>query len=292
MKIHPPRCVLIVIIVGSAFFVGCSVGRSSSTPIEAQHSYSTNFPLTETPISEGGKWTNASSVGICCAVKTISGAAYGMAPDEGADSAAIFTDLMWLPDQSVEETIHLSNVDPNNYQEVEIRLRTAYSAGPCTDSPAYPHQTSGPCGPTYNINASIAPTHPYVQSGLAYGPVGNVCNPGGDSPCFDTSPLAQANCSLTFPGTSTSICTFAEGDTIIGQIQGSVGSGGNVVTAWHTQTATGNVVQLFQYRDTRSWVPQNGSPGIGFYYQKTGFDNSQNDFGISRVLLKDTLSNY
>src|SRR5450432_4364789 len=53
-------------------------GTAVTTPCQAsQKTYTTNFPLTEKPISEGGVWTNGGSVGLDWTdVQTTSGLAF------------------------------------------------------------------------------------------------------------------------------------------------------------------------------------------------------------------------
>jgi chitodextrinase len=94
------------------------------------HSYSTSFPLTENPISEGGHWINGASVGLDWSdVRTVAGLAYGTETGSGGydDSTAILTGA-WGPDQTCQATVHSINQNSNVYEEVECRLRSAISA--------------------------------------------------------------------------------------------------------------------------------------------------------------------
>ena len=43
---------------------GVSVLPTACTSAGTHRTYTTNFPLTENPISEGGKWTNGQTVGL------------------------------------------------------------------------------------------------------------------------------------------------------------------------------------------------------------------------------------
>lgn len=88
--------------------------------------YSTNFDLTESPISEGGKWFNAGQ--LWTNVRTASGLAFGSngARDTYDDSYAYLSGF--APDQQAEAVIH---VDPNltgTPHQVEMLLRWADSA--------------------------------------------------------------------------------------------------------------------------------------------------------------------
>jgi chitodextrinase len=97
-------------------------------------SYSTNFPLTENPISEGGKWINGNTVGLKWSnVSTTPGLAIGSDAGTGAydDATALLTGT-WGPDQTVQATLY--DFNPNNgiFEEVELRLRSSLSANSCT----------------------------------------------------------------------------------------------------------------------------------------------------------------
>ena len=110
----------------SAFLVLSTVGFSQT--------YTTNFALTENPISEGGRWVNGGTVGLDWTnVSTTSGLAIG---HEGGivdytDATALLTGS-WGPDQSAMATIHTVNQNDACYEEVELRLRSSLSAHSCT----------------------------------------------------------------------------------------------------------------------------------------------------------------
>ena len=99
----------------------------------ASRTYSTRFPLTENPISEGSNWINGQTTGIDWHdVSTTPGLAIGHQSGKSyTDGTALLTGT-WGPTQSVEATVH--TVHPNDacYQEVEMRLRSALSAHSCT----------------------------------------------------------------------------------------------------------------------------------------------------------------
>jgi hypothetical protein len=97
--------------------------------------YTTKFPLTEDPISEGGKWINGKKNGLDWAnVRTTPGFAFGTEiggnrPElqKYDDSTALLTGT-WGPEQTAQATVHRVNKDDDNiYQEVELRLRSALS---------------------------------------------------------------------------------------------------------------------------------------------------------------------
>jgi hypothetical protein len=125
--------------VGSAKItnVGVTCSNSSTT----QGTYSTSFPLTENPISEGGIWVNGKAVGIDWNdVKTTPGKAFASMLSGGAsrynDSIAhLSTSFMAFPaNQYAQGTVfRVAGYDPGiaNKHEVELHLRfqtTAHNA--------------------------------------------------------------------------------------------------------------------------------------------------------------------
>ena len=110
-------------------------------PGESGRTYSTNFPLTENPVFEGGKWSNGRTDGIdWFNVATRPGLAYGTQLEAGgfSDSTAILTGN-WGPNQTVQATVHSINQSDNDYvvEEVELRLRSS----------VFPHRITG-----YEVN--------------------------------------------------------------------------------------------------------------------------------------------
>jgi hypothetical protein len=96
--------------------------------------YTTDFPLTEDPISQGGNWINGGTTGLDWTnVRTTPGLAFGTELAHNYiydDSIALLTGE-WGPDQTVTATVHSQDPDTNCYQEVELLLRgtlTAHSA--------------------------------------------------------------------------------------------------------------------------------------------------------------------
>ena len=112
------------IVLGLAFF--------SATGAQAPHSYSTNFPATENPISEGGRWINGQAAGLDWKdVRTSVGLAYGADASGNPnynDPTAILSGT-WGPNQTVQATVHSVNQrGGNTFEEVEFRLRTTITA--------------------------------------------------------------------------------------------------------------------------------------------------------------------
>lgn len=106
----------------------------------AHHKYTTNFPLTEDPISQGGEWMNGRKDGLDWAdVRTTAGFAFGTepvgrrpAPQEYDDSTALLTGA-WGPNQTAEARVRAINPNDKINEEVELRLRSTLS----------PHRATG-----------------------------------------------------------------------------------------------------------------------------------------------------
>jgi hypothetical protein len=108
----------------------CGCG-GSTTPSAAGDPYSTNFPLTEDPISEGGKWVNGGATGLDWTnVSTTPGRAIGH--EVGAnftDAIAILQGLTWQADQKATGVVFaLAAPLENCSQEVELLLRYRVAA--------------------------------------------------------------------------------------------------------------------------------------------------------------------
>ena len=96
--------------------------------------YTTQFPLTENPISEGGNWINGQVVGLDWKnARTTPGLAFGTQTGNGGfdDTVALLTGT-WGPDQTVEATVYSVNLNPSIFPEVELRVRSSLSANSCT----------------------------------------------------------------------------------------------------------------------------------------------------------------
>ena len=95
--------------------------------------YTTRFPLTESPISEGGNWINGQTTGLDWHdVSTTPGLAIGhQSGSSYTDGTALLTGD-WGPTQSVEAVVHTVKQQDSCYQEVEMRLRSALGPHSCT----------------------------------------------------------------------------------------------------------------------------------------------------------------
>ena len=109
--------IIISAILGLTCLMSCADGLAQS--------YSTAFPLSEGPISEGGKWINGQTVGLDWNnVYTSGGFSGGVVPSSTpyADPAAILAGS-WGPNQTVLARVRVSTPGAY-YQEVELRLRS------------------------------------------------------------------------------------------------------------------------------------------------------------------------
>ena len=78
--------------------------------------YTTQFPLTENPIAEGGNWINGQTAGLDWAnIRTTPGFAFGTesgavktVPEKYDDSAALLAGT-WGPNQTAQATVHTVN---------------------------------------------------------------------------------------------------------------------------------------------------------------------------------------
>jgi hypothetical protein len=106
---------------------GCSGGRSFQIKVNGSVSYTTNFDLTESPISEGGAWKH---LGLdWTLINTSGGNAFGTQfPNNGYDDS--YAHLSGFPaNHTASGRIHKSaNMDPGCTHEVEILLRWDDSA--------------------------------------------------------------------------------------------------------------------------------------------------------------------
>jgi hypothetical protein len=114
---------------------GCSVGPVKETA--GSHpsgtrvaSYATTFPLSESPISEGGRWMGGKTAGLDWGdVSTTQGYAIGRAGVEAyADSVALLAGE-WPSNQSVEVVVSKGAV--YRYPEVSMRLRSSLANHSC-----------------------------------------------------------------------------------------------------------------------------------------------------------------
>jgi hypothetical protein len=115
-----------------ATFRASGQGSPNTEPPGAGRTYTTNFPLTENPISEGGNWINGRTLGLDWTnMRTTPGFAFatqsGTNPALYDDSVALLTGS-WGADQSAQGTIQIGTTATGPcYQESELFLRGSMS---------------------------------------------------------------------------------------------------------------------------------------------------------------------
>ena len=143
-----------LVVAGSLLLWGADTEAIAAT-------YTTNFPLIQNPISEGGHWINGLTNGIgWFDVATTPGRAFGTQTGIGpnfADSTALLTGS-WGPTQTVRAVVFVSTPNTTTFQEVELRLRSSLSAHSCTG---------------YEVLFSVNPSNPYCQIVRWNGPFGD-----------------------------------------------------------------------------------------------------------------------
>jgi len=215
--------------------------------------YSTNFPLTENPISEGGNWVAGQSAGnnLWGDIQTNGTIAFGVSePTAYGDPTAILTGP-WGPNQTAEGVVRVSQVPFDHCcHEVEIRLRT-------TINPV-DHTITG-----YEIFCSVLPFNAYCS----------IATWGGPNGIFGPR-MAHYN-----------------GYVRDGDVLKAVVTGTNpvTITAYINDNQVMSVQDSGQFLDTSGqyhlgpWTT--GSPGIGFF-DNTG-DRRWSDFGFSSFSAHD-----
>ena len=193
----------------------------------SEQTYSTNFPLTENPISENGNWVGGQSAGgnLWGNIQTASGSAFGVSdPTKFGDSTAILTGT-WSPTQSATATTAITETPTGNCcHEVEVRLRMNISPGTITG---------------YEVYCSVMPSpNNYCHIATWGGPNGSY-----DNLTSYTGPLS----------------TLVNGDVLEGTV---TGSNPTIITGYVNGTAIMQVTDTGQ----AGWGPwTSGNPGIGFY---------------------------
>jgi len=218
-----------------------------SSTVAIAGTYTTNFPLTEDPISENGRWIGGKTTGLAWAdFQSTPGLAFGKQPGTHPglydDSIALLTGT-WGPNQTVQATIKMVNqndgvlgvmwrlirrvqatvkrVNQNDgiFEELEIRLRSTVTANSSTG---------------YECLFSVLnATNPYVQIVRWNGPFGDF-----------TGLVSRGGSSVALHNGDTIKCTMS-GSTITAYING---------------------VQKLQVTDD---TYTSGNPGIGAYLQGT-----------------------
>jgi hypothetical protein len=214
--------------------------------------YTTSFPITENPISEGGQWVVGSAAGsnLWGNVQTTPGFAFGVnEPTSYGDPTALLQGK-WGPDQTAQTTVKIATTPTGAYQEAEVRLRTTISSGTITG---------------YEVYASVVPSSPYCHIASWGGPNGVWVNMDVNAPSL----------------------FLKNGDVLKGTITGT-----NPVTITMfvngTQVVSVKDSGTYTFSDGKHYGPwTTGNPGIGFYNNR---DNNWNRFGFSSFTASDGIS--
>src|SRR5882724_8883187 len=212
----PSRLVLLLyplVVAGSLLLWGAGAEAIAAA-------YTTNFPLTENPISEGGHWINGLTNGIDWAdVATTPGRAFGTQTGIGpnfADSTALLTGS-WGPTQTVQAVVYIASGDSTTFEEVELRLRSSLSAHSCTG---------------YEVNFSVKPSDPYCQIVRWNGPL-------GDFTLLDARSVGVVNGDVVKATIVGSTITCYINDAVIFGVTDSTYSSGNPGMGFYLQGGLG-----------------------------------------------------
>jgi hypothetical protein len=231
----------------------------------SQGTYSTNFPLAENPISEGGRWINGGTTGLNWTnVRTTSGFAYGTQSGSGGydDATAVLTGS-WGPNQTAQATVAVKSASGSSgvFEEVELRLRTTITANSITG---------------YEINCSISTNSNYVQIVRWNGPLGSFTELDGRAYHCVNGDVLKATISgstITAYLNGTSLfsvtdSTFSTGSPGIGfYLQGTSGVNANYGFSSFTATDGTTTQQNFTLSATPS--SQTVTPGTNAAYTVT-----------------------
>jgi hypothetical protein len=264
-----------IFVIGASLLLGAcekngTIPAAIVDPIPpGSHTYQANFPLTENPISEGGKWIGGSAAGASLVagghirnggrlfgnVQTTPGFAFGVdEPTEFGDPTAILSGK-WGPTQTVSATVKIVKAPTKTCcREVELRLRTTISQ----------HTITG-----YEAYCSVMPEKRYCHIARWNGPTGSYWN-------FETAPTEAY---------------VVDGDVMKATVTGSNPA---IITLYK------NSAQILQAIDTGAagggfgaYGPfPSGNPGIGFFGRTNisvfrGTDPAWPDFGFSNFTATD-----
>ena len=248
-----PRLINAVLLCAAIALCGCrekgNVAGSATAPAKKVHSYSTSFPRTENPISEGGKWIGGEAAGenLWGNAQSAGGFAFGVSePTKFGDPTAILTGE-WGPTQTATATVRVSKV-PTGYccHEVELRFRTTIKANSITGYEAY---------------CSVMPTQPYCHIARWNGPNGSYWNFDSDTSkdYAKDGDVLMATATGTNPVT---ITLYKNGEQILQATDtGAAGGGFGAYGPWPS-----------------------GNPGIGFF---DNIDSNWQTFGLSSFSATD-----
>ena len=127
--------VLIILAVISGYLANWSSRRKLDAPISSatHRTYTTDFPITEFPISEGGNWIGGHTSGLDWSdLGAVSGHTYGTVFSDGYDDPTALLTGSWGSDQMASGIVFSVNQQDSPNEEVELRLRSKLTAHSCT----------------------------------------------------------------------------------------------------------------------------------------------------------------
>jgi hypothetical protein len=223
--------------------VAALIGLAFLAVLEAAGTYTTSFPLTENPISEGGVWKHLDPTLTVVRSEVISGVhvAHGTQTGSGNyDDSSAYLQGFSL-DHSIQGTVWKSPTCPTT-PNIEIELLLRWSDDNPLRNTAYgPTQADG-----YEIN--VQQNGAYLQLGRFKGPL------------LTGSSISPA------PRT---------GDVFKAQITTNPNGSATIKVYW-------NGVEKISYTDSAS-PPSRGNPGIGFYIHPGYGAGINNQFGFSSI---------
>lgn len=256
--VHPARgvrltiCRVLHLLVAGALALSCSSDNQPASPSPnpnpppGGNSYTTRFPLTENPISEGGAWTTGKKDGLDWQdIRTAGGVAFGTqsgVSDRFDDSVAVLTGT-WGATQTVSATVKVTNPSSTAYEEVELWVRTTIS----------PRAIKG-----YEVNfRTTSDGSQYIGIVRWLGPLGS---PGCAAGC--AYEIIGGEC-FGYPG------GLRNGDTI------------KVTISGFAISAFVNGVERCQRTDPHGTYPS-GNPGIGHWFRANGASGlAVSDYGLT-----------
>lgn len=213
--------------------------------------YTTSFPLTETRISEGGRWIGGFIPGLAWSdCSTSSGRIWGRQQLDVASSFSDGTALLtgtWANDQMVEAVVSINAMPADNYfAECELRLRSTITANVNT-------------GYEISWKATSTPGNAYLIIVRWNGAHGNFTYIRGVSP-------------------NSASYALADGDVVRASIIG------NTIQAYKN-----NVLQAtVDITSIGGTVYTSGKPGVGFNLEAAGAGHNT-DFGYRNVVAQDVI---
>lgn len=243
--------VILLVLVLTSLGYGCSSSSDNSQQLQTAfsgRSYSTAFPVTENPISEGGTWIGGQSAGgnLWGNVQAKGNMAIGVSePTKYGDPTAVLTGA-WRGDQMVSGKIRIVKTPSTCCHEVELRLRVIISAGRITGYEAY---------------CSVVPGSPYCHIARWNGPNGSYCNIESSTPAI-----------------------YAEDGDIL--MATAMGSNPTTITLYMNGKKILEAIDTGQWCSPggRGGPFTSGNPGIGFYNDQ---DSDWTDFGFSTFSVRE-----